>query len=127
MTAIDAATDQVVGSRIPVDRDTDALAVSDRGVWVSTFYSGTVALIDPATRAIATRLTLPGQASGLLFAAGALWASVYDRAEVVRIDPGASRIVGSVAVGVKPRDLVSDGSSIWVVNELSDSVSRITP
>ena len=101
--------------------------VSDQGVWVSTFYSGTVALIDPSTRTIAKKLTLPGQASGLLFAGGALWASVYSGGEVVKIDPQAAKVVRSVTVGVRPRDLVSDGDHIWVVNEVSNSVSRIAP
>jgi YVTN family beta-propeller protein len=127
VTAIDAATNRVTGIRTLVDQDTDALAVSDNAVWISTFYSGTVAALDPASGAIEKKLRLPGEASGLLFAAGSLWASVYDRSEVVQIDPQTAKIVRTVDVGAKPRDLAFDGSVIWVVNEASNSASRIEP
>lgn len=94
---------------------------------MSTFYSGTVALIDPSSRAIVSKLTVPGEASGLLFADGSLWASVYNVDEVVRIDPAQAKIVRTVQAGIRPRDLAFANGSIWVVNEISDSVSHFAP
>lgn len=127
VTAIDPATNAVSGTPTAVAKDTDAIAISDRGVWVSTFYSGIVALIDPSSRAIVSRLRLPGHASGLLFAAGSLWASVYDQSEVVRIDPATAKILRAVKVGAAPRDLTFAAGSIWVVDEISDAVSHFAP
>jgi DNA-binding beta-propeller fold protein YncE len=52
---------------------------------------------------------------------------VYDKGEVVEIDPATARIVRTVDVGIQPRDLAFANGSVWVVNELSDTVSRFAP
>jgi len=36
-------------------------------------------------------------------------------------------VLKRVPVGSQPRDLVYDGSNVWVVNQRSDSLSRLSP
>jgi DNA-binding beta-propeller fold protein YncE len=122
---VDPTTGIVAGTRISVSTDVDAIAVSPEGVWVSTFYSGTIALIDPATRSVVRKFDLPGQASGLAFTGGALWASEYNRARVVELDPATGKVTRTVAVGAKPRDLAFDGTSLWVVSEGANTISKL--
>ena len=58
---------------------------------------------------------------------GTVWASVYDAGLVVRVDAASGRIVQRIRVGSKPRDLVVDGTSNWVVNQGSSTISRLAP
>jgi DNA-binding beta-propeller fold protein YncE len=125
VTPVDPASGAVAGARISISNDVDAIAVSPEGVWVSTFDSGTIALIDPAKRSVVRKFDLPGQASGLTFSGGALWASEYNRARVVQLDPSTGKVTRTVAVGAKPRDLAFDGSSLWVVSESANTISKI--
>jgi len=54
-----------------------------------------------------------------------VWASVYDSAVVLRVDPDSGRITQRVWVGQRPREIVSDGAHLWVVNQGSSSISKI--
>ena len=74
------------------------------------------------------RLVLPWRRRyALVVRGGTVWASVYDAGLVVRVDAATGRILQRIRVGAKPRDLVFDGTSIWVVNQGSSTISRITP
>lgn len=125
VATIDPATGAVAGSPIPVGVDTDALAAGADGIWVSTYESATVALVDPSSRTVVRSVHLPGRGGGVAVAAGSVWASVYDGAKVLRVDPAAARIVDSVVVGVQPREIAVGGGALWVVDQGSDAVSRI--
>jgi len=125
LATIDPATNQVVGARVTVDQDLDAIAAAPDGMWVCTYYAGTVAFVDPASREIVKRLTLGDNCSGIAYAAGAVWASRTQRGQVVKIDPASAKIVGAISVGSRPRDIAFGANSLWVVNEGSSTVSRI--
>jgi DNA-binding beta-propeller fold protein YncE len=52
---------------------------------------------------------------------------MYDRGQVVQLDPTTLGIDRRVSVGTEPREIVSAGDDLWVVNELSGTVSRFAP
>jgi virginiamycin B lyase len=125
IATIDPATNQVVGTRVTVDQDVDAIAPAQDGLWVCTYYAGTVAFVDPAGRQVTKHLTLGDNCSGIAYAAGSVWASRTQRGQVVKIDPTTAKIAGAVNVGSRPRDIAFGANSLWVVNEGSGTVSRI--
>ncbi|HKB19942.1 MAG TPA: hypothetical protein VKC65_02935 [Gaiellaceae bacterium] len=125
VATIDPATNQVVGPRVTVDQDVDAIAQAQDGLWVCTYYAGTVALVDPGSRQIVRRLTLRDNCSGIAVAAGSVWASRTQRGQIVQIDPATVKVTAAIQVGSRPRDITFGASSLWVVNEGSGSVSRI--
>jgi len=125
LSGVDPATATRAVGPVTVSRDVDDVAALPDGLWVSTFYAGLVAKVDPQSGAILARVQLPGQGSGLLAAAGSLWASVYNAGQVVRIDPVSGKIVATYDAGVEPRALAFDGTAVWVVDEGSNLVSRI--
>jgi DNA-binding beta-propeller fold protein YncE len=61
----------------------------------------------------------------LALTGGALWASEYNRARVVELDPATGKVTRTVAVGAKPRDLAFDGTSLWVVSEGANTISKL--
>src|SRR5262245_8585500 len=125
IATIDPATNQVVGPRVAVDQDVDAIAPAQDGMWVCTYYAGTVALVDPASRQVAKRLAIGDNCSGVAYDAGAVWASRTQRGQIVQIDPATVKVTAAIQVGSRPRDITFGASSLWVVNEGSGSVSRI--
>jgi virginiamycin B lyase len=125
IATIDPATNQVVGTRVTVDQEVDAIAPAQDGLWVCTYYAGTVAFVDPAGRHVTKHLILGDNCSGIAYAAGSVWASRTQRGQVVKIDPTTAKIAGTVNVGSRPRDIAFGANSLWVVNEGSGTVSRI--
>lgn len=55
VTAIDPAANTIVGQPVQIGEDVDALAASPGGLWLTTYETGTVALIDSESRAAASR------------------------------------------------------------------------
>jgi streptogramin lyase len=127
ITALDPATGAVDGFPIAVGDDADDVWIGNDAVWAVALYGKTLVRIDPATRRVTGRLTTPGQASGVLAAAGSLWVSNYDLGTVTRVDPAQMTAVKTYRVGRQPRGLTEAAASIWVANQAGDSVSRLQP
>jgi streptogramin lyase len=127
ITTLDPQTGAVEGTPIPVGDDVDDVWIGMDAVWAVALYGKKLARIDPASRQITASMTTPGQASGVLEAAGALWVSNYDRATVSRVDPARLTVVKTYRVGRQPRGLAAAGGSIWVANQGSNSLSRLEP
>lgn len=125
IAAIDPATNQVSGQRVTIDQDVDSIAPAADGLWACTYYAGTVAFVDPASRRVTKHVGLGDNCSGIAYAAGAVWASRTQRGQVVKIDPATAKILGAIQVGSRPRDITFGANSLWVVNEGSGTVSRI--
>jgi streptogramin lyase len=122
--AIDPATRRATGSPTRVAADVDALVDTPAGIWVTTF-SGIAALVDPTTRAVTRRRTLPGQGSGIAFGAGSVWASAYRADLVVRLDPATGAVLGAVRTGAAPRESVVVGATLWVIDQDDGAVTPI--
>src|ERR671934_172142 len=62
-------------AKIQLGRDVDAVVSTPHGLWVTTYYAGIVARIDPAKAKVVRRLQVSGNASGVTFARGSVWVS----------------------------------------------------
>ena len=125
---VDPASGLLAGQPIRIGDDVDAVSVSSDAVWVTTYNDGVLARIDPATRSVVWRKRLGTRLAGVLAATdGSVWVSLYDRGIVERVDPASGRVTRTVSVGDEPREIVEAAGSVWVVNQASGTVSRITP
>ncbi len=127
LSAVDPATNAVAGAKVTGDRDLDAVAIAPDAVWATSFSRGTLLKIDPVARRVLRRVRLGGEGAGVLVLGRSVYASVYDAGLVVRVNAATGRIVERLRVGSKPRDIVFDGRTIWVVNQGSNTVSRVKP
>jgi outer membrane protein assembly factor BamB len=127
VTTLDPTTGTVVGAPIAVGSDADALSLTSDSIWAVALYGQTLARIDPASGQVVTRVHTPGQASGVLATGGSVYVSSYDAASVSRYDVAAARFAKTYRVGRKPRSLAEAAGAIWVANQSSNSLSRISP
>ena len=124
MTIIDVATKAVV-TTVPVDAGpVGAWPGKDGLMYVDCEMAKTVVVIDPATRAVARRVTLgftPGMAMAL--ASGELWVT-DSSGQVVQFDPtGTETSRFSTAEGAHGLAFSPDGERGFVTNQLASSVS----
>lgn len=124
---VNPATNAQAGPPIPVGDDVDDLSVAPGAIWVTTYNDGLLARIDPSTRGVIRTKKLGGRAAGVLAASdGGVWVSLYDRGVVERIDPASGRVTRTVRVGAEPRQIIEAAGSLWVANQGSGTVSRIS-
>lgn len=124
LVAVDPATGRPTGPAAQVAPDVDALVDTPAGIWVTTF-SGTAALVDPATRVVSRRRTLPSQGSGIALGGGSVWASAYGAGLVVRLDPATGALLGAVRTGAGARESVVVDGTLWVCDESDGAVTPI--
>jgi YVTN family beta-propeller protein len=119
--------------------DPAGLAIGESAVWVVTTLSApTLFKIDPTTNRILERVKLRPMASPSSVAAGegAVWVANLSDDTVIRIEPrlrGDSPllhgetldVVARIRVGRAPTDVAVGEGSVWVVNYLDGTVSRI--
>ena len=137
---LDEATGEVEQT-IAVGDSPTGIAIDEHGVWVANFNDATVSHIDPATNAaVGEAVVVGGKPGGIAAGDGYIWvtrqppeAEQSDEAEesrgsLVRIDPVDSEWTGEVfEVGQAPQGVVVGAGSIWVADQESDSVTRLTP
>jgi streptogramin lyase len=132
----------VAARPIPVPPQPGVPAVAAGSVWVPSTASGTVARVDPATRAITAGVAaFAPTTSGLTcapfvacqymntaVAAGEdLWVGCDACGQVARIDTAANRVAARVAVPPRPGGLAIGGGFVWAFHTLAPTVSRIDP
>ena len=126
IATIDPATNQVVGTPITVDQDVDAIAPAPDGVWVCTYYAGTVAFVDSGGQAGREAADPRRQLLGHRVRGGLrLGEPNAARSDRRRSTRRRRRSTGVIKVGNRPRDIAFGANSLWVVNEGSGTVSRI--
>jgi streptogramin lyase len=95
-------------------------------VWVSDYDDGT---ITQNNRSLTNRIHDPAIVAGPLdmaYAAGTLWVAGYLDSTVLRLDARTGRPVGKpIPVGRNPYAILAHGSSAWVTNLGSGTVTRI--
>jgi YVTN family beta-propeller protein len=72
------------------------LAVVPRGVWVSEFRAGSVALVDPTTQAVTTRVTVGAQPEGLATDGTHLWVVLQQDRRLAELDAATGAVVRTV-------------------------------
>ncbi len=124
LVAVDPATAALKGTTVTVAQDVDAIVDTSAGLWVSTF-SGTAALVDPASRKVKRRLHLSGRGAGIAASGGRVWVSDYDNRYVLELDAATGAIVGAVHTGRQPRESIVDGGVLWVCDQADGTVTPI--
>ena len=137
---LDEATGEVEQT-IAVGDSPTGIAIDEHGVWVANFNDATVSHIDPSTNAaVGEAVVVGGKPGGIAAGDGYIWltrqppeAEQGDQAEetrgsLIRIDPAEGEWTGEVfEVGSAPQGVVVGAGSIWVADQESDSVTRLTP
>lgn len=137
---LDGATGEVEQS-IAVGDSPTAIAIDDNGVWVANFNDSTVSHIDPDTNAgVGEAVVVGGKPGGIAAGDDYIWVtrqaperqrgdSPEEQAgSLIRIDPVESEWTGEVfSAGDAPQGVVVGGGSIWVADQATDTVTRLTP
>jgi PQQ-like domain len=95
---------EIIG-QVTVGRTPLRLAVVPRGVWVSEFADGTVALIDPRSGSVTTRVKVGAQPEGLTSDGTHLWVVLQQDDRLVELDAATGAPVRTVRLpaGGEPR------------------------
>ena len=102
------------------------VAVGYGSVWVGSDY-GTIARVDPQTRAVDT-VSLGNAPSGVATGAGGVWVTDDVDNTVTRIDPaGGNAVTATTPVGLGPSAVATGAGAVWVANTQDDTVARIDP
>lgn len=137
---LDEATGEIEQT-IAVGDSPTGVAIDEHGVWVANFNDATVSHVDPTTNeAVGEAIVVGGKPGGIAPGYNYIWvtrqppeAEQGDDAEetpgsLIRIDPSESEWTGEVfEVGQAPQGVVVGAGSIWVADQESDSVTRLTP
>jgi len=101
-------------------------------LWSENYGDGTISTLDAGTRGVRS-IAVGGQP----VANGGGWVVALYGKVLARIDPASrqvsrvsresSRVVRTYRVGRQPRGIAEAAGAIWVANQASNSVSRITP
>jgi YVTN family beta-propeller protein len=138
------------GSWTPLAKPTGIVAAGGRGPYVGSFAQSEVAHVDPPTRAVNERVTLPGRTALFVAAgAGSLWITqppadfhasppsaitrvsildyrVQDRFSApVGVLPG--QVEAIIPTGGEPLAVAAGAGAIWVTNQAAGTISRIDP
>ena len=114
--------------------------VAAGSVWVPSTAGGTVARIDPASRAITTFPAFAPTTGGLTCApfvacqymnsavasGDDVWIACDTCGQVARIDTAANRVAARFEVAPRPGGLAVGGGFVWAFHTLAPTVSRIS-
>jgi virginiamycin B lyase len=117
-----------VTTSIPLDvsaRDAH-IALGFDSIWMR-FVDGTVARIDPVTKAVLKIPVGHGEFGSLAVGEGAVWVTTFDEDKVSRIDPATNRVAAEIAVGTNPEGIAVTPGAVWISNHRGGSISRIDP
>ncbi len=114
---IDPATNSVAET-ISVGNGPAGIAFGGRAVWVANAIDGTVSRIDPADASV-TAFSVPGGPSAVSVRNGRVWVSAEFAERLVRIDPVDGTVIGSAAIGNRPKGVVVTDQGVWVAVQAS--------
>jgi len=124
LLALDPRTNTFVRS-IPIARDAAGLDATADALWIASERDSTVSRLDLGSY----RLTTIGRPHPIAFLThddrGNIYASGWDFPYVWQIDPRTVRAVHTYRVRTRALGLSVGGGSLWVVDRLANSVTRI--
>ena len=130
---IDTATGRVRRPSLRAGRGVKALAAGYGSLWVLNFERGTISRYSLRTRRLRSRSSVPsGRPAGVAIGSRAVWVSTIrsgaaagELDAVLRLDPDSGRIVRRVPVAAGVGGLDVGLGAVWLVNRLSQSVTRL--
>jgi virginiamycin B lyase len=123
---IDARTNKVVAD-LPVHASPRFLAVGAGSIWVLSQGDGTLARIDPASNRVTATIEVgvPGPGGDLWVADGFVWVS-GEGVPISIIDPRTNKLIKQYAGGEKDDTLRVGFGAVWVVEELSGYIWKVS-
>jgi DNA-binding SARP family transcriptional activator/DNA-binding beta-propeller fold protein YncE len=121
---IDPKTNAVLQS-FPIGRNPGAVTATGGAVWVASERDRTISRIDLQTNHVDTIGDVNAAAFLTHDARGNIYASGWDYPQVLQIDPFRVEIVRTWRVRSRALGLAVGGGSLWVVDRLVNSVTRI--
>jgi streptogramin lyase len=104
------------------------VAVGFGSVWVASERAREVLRIDPRTdpRTVAGtgRIKVDGEPTFLAVGPDAVWVGTSNQT-IQRIDPGTGTVTATYPVGAILHGMAVDGRSLWTVDPVGDTVSRV--
>ncbi len=129
--AVDAATGAVVANE-PVGNSPTGIAADRDTVWALSL-GDRILLGIPLTGGPRRTTGLPGSPTGIAVGAGAVWvtfgfgATGASEGLVLRVSTGAERQEQKIPIGNGASAIAADNDGVWVVNGLSNTLTRLDP
>lgn len=123
------AVDVSVEKPIQLPKDGFHVAAGAGAAWVAG--EGTVMRIDPRSRRVVATIPVGENTGDVTVGEGGVWVIAVrgDAKTLVRIDPQSNEVAGKpLEVGLNyPKGIATGAGSIWIANEMDDSVTRVDP
>lgn len=105
-----------VAETISVGNGPTGIAFGERAAWVANSLDGTVSRIDPESAAVTATLAVGGGPGAVAVGRGAVWVSAEFGQRLVQIDtdPADPKVVGDVAIGNRPKGVITSDDGVWV-------------
>jgi serine/threonine protein kinase/streptogramin lyase len=114
---------RVVGDPIPVGAGPIDLIGGAGYIWTADADDGTIARIDPATRA-ATKIAVSGQPNSLVVGQGKAWVWNYSSA-ITPVDVTSGKVGELIRTQIDISAIAADDTSVWFLAPDSNAVGRI--
>ena len=101
------------------------ITASNDSIWIVTDKNGTLVRIDPVSNTMRQKSSIPPGSYVPLYNDGIIWISGFDSSVLTALDAATGGVLASIPVGQKPRFLTAGGGSIWTLNQVDGTVSRI--
>jgi DNA-binding beta-propeller fold protein YncE/predicted Ser/Thr protein kinase len=126
LTRIDAATDRVVGSALPLGKGIAGVAVGGGSVWVTDARTGELLRVDDESGAVTQRIAVGGHPGALVYGGGRVWVADEDGAGITAVNAKGGRVVRrDLPPHAAPLRLAVGAGGLWVSSAETASVRRI--
>ena len=102
------------------------VAAGPDGVWAGA-EGGSLERLDPARKALTTRIDTGNSLASIAIGAGGVWVSDSHGNSVARIDPAQNLVTATTPVGNGPDALAVGEAAVWVADRRDGAVVRIDP
>lgn len=101
------------------------LVINSHKAYVSRLWDNNIVVIDPSTMTVTGQIEVPGMdretgsTERMVMADGMVYCTCWSyQNRLIKIDPATDRVVGSIAVGVQPKSIVTDRNNhLWVMTD----------
>ena len=115
LARIDAGSNALVGSPLPLGRDLADVAAAPSGVWVVDRAGDTVIRLDEGSMRVRARITVGSEPDVVAVSPRAVWVVNAGDRTLTRIDPSRNEAVGApVSLGKELEDILTTNGALWV-------------
>jgi DNA-binding beta-propeller fold protein YncE len=126
LTRIDAATDRVLGTALPLGKGIAGVAVGGGWVWVTDARTGELLRVNDETGAVAARIDVGGRPGAVVYGGGRVWVADESGGGIAAINAKGGRVVRrDLPPHAAPLRLAVGAGGLWVSSAETASVRRI--